>query len=165
MRHLGKLVALAAVALAFAGAAPAQADPGTNSLLVDGSITVPDRTMCTWTNGSTSADPPSTLTISRSSINSPGGNLSCTNGYAVALVNDPVASFDDAAGTSTVAQLDFSVIYFGVTCTYRATNIVMTRSGTTRTYSVSGINASRISGSIFVCPSAVSGGSATVAYH
>jgi hypothetical protein len=34
-----------------------------------------------------------------------------------------------------------------------------------RTYTVNGINAARIGGSIFVCPSSVSGGSATVAYH
>lgn len=165
MRHLGKLLALTAVALAFVAPTAAQADPGiTSHMKVDGNITVPNTTVCTWTNGSTTANPPSPLSILRSSINPTGGNLTCTNGYAVRLLNDPSATFDDAAGTSTIATLDFSATTSGITCSYRANNIVMTRSGTTRTYSVSGLTATKIGGS-FLCPGSVSGGSATVTYH
>ncbi len=160
MRYLGKLVALTAVALAFAAPTAAQADPGISShMKVDGQITVPDTTVCTWTNGSTTANPPSSLSILRSTV-----IPSCTNGYAVRLLNDPSVTFDDAAGTSTVATLDFSATFSGISCSYRASNIVMTRSGTTRTYSVSGLNAAKIGGS-FLCPGSVSGGSATVTYH
>lgn len=164
MRYLGKLVALTAVALAFAAPTAAQADPGIQANLVDGTITVPNTTDCAWTNGSTTADPPSPLSILRSTINPTGGNLSCTNGYAVRLLNDPSATFDDVAGTSTIATLDFSATTAGITCSYRATNIVMTRSGTTRTYSVSALSAVKIGGG-FLCPGSVSGGSATVSYH
>ncbi|HEX6075796.1 MAG TPA: hypothetical protein VFZ32_11110 [Micromonosporaceae bacterium] len=161
MRHLGKLVALTAVALAFAGTTAAQADPGVNANLVDGSISVSDIS-CNWTNGSTNANPPSPLTIENSTVNPPGGNMSCTNATAT-LDNDPNVTFDDANGKATVDKVVVTGNRIGIACTYTATNVMLTRDGTTRHYT-GGFTASRTAGSIFFCPSSHSG-TADITFH
>jgi hypothetical protein len=166
MRHLGKLVALTVAALALVAPAVAQADPGVNTGLVDGRITLgnPTEVDCSWTNGTyTGGPPPTTLTINRSSINPPGGNVSCTGADSVTLNNDPVVVFNDANGTATVDKVNTTGTRFGVACTYEATNVGLTRDGTTRHYTGSFI-ATRVSGSIFVCPS-TSPGTADILFH
>ncbi|SCL28137.1 hypothetical protein GA0074692_2478 [Micromonospora pallida] len=144
MRHR-KLIALSALAIVFAGGQPAYAATNT----VDGSITA-GSSVCSWTNGRTSANPPSTLTIDRTSINPPGGNLSCSSGSTVALNNSPTVTFNDTNATATADAVDVSVT-IGITCRYRVTNPVFNRQGTTRDYVGGPYTASRVSG--FLCPS------------
>jgi hypothetical protein len=166
MKHLGKLIALTAVALAFAGTTAAQADPGIqNHMKVDGTITLgpgPD-VVCTWTNGSTSDNPPNTLTVYRNTINPPGGNNSCTGASSVTLDNDPVIMFDDANGKAKVDRVRTTGIRFGVSCTYEATDVMLMRDGTTRRYTGS-FTATRLSGSEFFCPSSQVG-TADITFH
>jgi hypothetical protein len=70
------------------------------------------------------------------------------------LNNNPSVSFNDAAATATADSIDATVTSSGQTCRYRATNAVLNRSGTTRSYSGSA-NAPRVSGG-FLCPGSVS---------
>jgi hypothetical protein len=150
MRHLGKLIALTAVALAFAGTTAAQADPGIqNHMKVDGTITVSDIT-CTWVDGMTSDNPPNMLFIYASSL-----SMVCT-GATVTLNNDPKVTFDDANGKAIVDLVNVTGNRIGVECTYAATNIMLTRDGTTRRYTGT-FTATRTAGSIFFCPSSHSG--------
>lgn len=80
MRHLGKLVSLAVIAVAFA--APTAAYGATAmSNLVAGSVTA-GSTHCSWTNASTSANPPSTLTVDRAIV-----NPTCDDGTPLTLNN------------------------------------------------------------------------------
>jgi hypothetical protein len=51
---------------------------------------------CSWTNGSTTANPPSALTIEADTINSPGGNLSWTDGASATPNNNPDLTFDSS---------------------------------------------------------------------
>lgn len=165
MKHLGKLVGLAVIALAFAGSTAAQADPGTNANLVDGTIILGanNDVVCNWTNGSTSDNPPNTLTIENSSINQPGGNNSCTGADNVTLNNDPVVSFNDAAGTATVDKVNTTGTKSGFSCTYEALGVVLTRVGTSRRYTGS-FTANRTAGWSLICPS-TSPGSADITFH
>lgn len=151
--HARKFVLGAVAALALA--APGNAFAAN---LVDGSISALDRT-CSWTNGATSADPPSALTIDRNSIN---GQLTCSSGVSATLENNPNVSFDDAAGTATADSVDATVRTSGLTCRYRATNVVLSGDPATRAYSGSA-RAPRVSGSFF-CPGSVDLG-ATVQFH
>ncbi len=159
MKHLGKFVALTAIALAFVGT-PAQADPGINANLVDGRITLgnPTEVDCSWTNGSyVGGPPPTTLTIQRSSIN---GNVSCTGADNVTLNNDPVVSFSGSG--ATVDRVNTTGTKFGFSCTYEATNVALTGQGG-GTYTGT-FTATRKSGSEFVCPSTTPGTS-SVTFH
>ncbi len=153
MRHLGKLVALTAVALAFAGTPAAQADPGINAGETDGRITVGTDVECTWTGGDyTGGPPPTTLTILRSSVNP---ILQCT-GASVVVNKDIVTDFNDGSGTATFREVDVTGNRIGVACSYRATNVVLNRIGTTREYQGT-FTGTRYDGSIFFCPSSHSG--------
>ncbi|MGH8881646.1 MAG: hypothetical protein ACRD0P_30575 [Stackebrandtia sp.] len=158
MRRLATIVGLSAALALFAGSTAAQAVE-TNANLVDGAITVGD-TSCNWANATTSADPPSSLTIDRSTV-----NLTCSGQSAdVTLNNDPNVSFDDAAGTATVDRVAVTAVVLGISCSYEAANVVATRSGDTRTYSASGFTARKTSGGI-LCPGDTSDTSAEVSFH
>lgn len=122
-------VLLSAMAVTGLAHSPATAAQG----LVDGKITAEGRT-CNWTDGVTSDTPPNTLTVDRSTINTPGGNLSCSDGSTATLNNNPGVTFDDTNGTATASTLDVSVSQFGVTCRYRASDMSAQREGDTRTY-------------------------------
>lgn len=166
MRHFSKLVALTTIALAFAFPGVAQADPGINANLVDGRITLgpgPD-VDCSWTNASTSANPPNTLTVDRNTVNPPGGNNSCTGASSVTLNNNPTVTFNDTAGTATADKVSTTGVKSGFSCTYEAYNVVLTRDGTTRHYTASGYTAYRTAGWEFVCPS-TQPGTADITFH
>lgn len=158
MRNILRLLSLSAVVMAlgaFTGTASA-------ANLVDGSISSGNGT-CSWTNGSTNADPPNTLTIENSSINPPGGNLACTGDVESAtLNNDPQVTFNDAAGTGTANAVAVTVRVFGVTCSYTANNVTLARQGTSRTYSGTA-NATKTGGG-FLCPSGQNL-NATISFH
>lgn len=128
MKYLGKLVAFAVIGLALTTPTAAHADPGVAShMKVDGSVTV---TMygitghCFWSDGVTSDNPPNPLTIYRSTINPPGGNLSCTpSGFTVTLNNDPHLAF--SGSTATIDRINASITASGMTCVYEATNVML----------------------------------------
>jgi hypothetical protein len=157
MRHR-KLIALSALALVFAGAQPAHAATG----LVDGSITA-GGSACSWTNATASATPPSTLTIDRATVNKPGGNLQCSDGTPVTLNNSPTVTFDDTAATATADAVDVTAVVLGLTCRYKATNVVLNRQGTDRVYAGGPYTASRVSG--FLCPSTTTIDQASMSFH
>jgi hypothetical protein len=157
MRHR-TLIGLSALVLVFTGAQPALAA----SNVVDGSITA-GSSVCSWTNGRTSANPPSTLTIDRTSINPPGGSLQCSSDTAVTLNNSPTVTFNDANATATADAVDVSVSLLGITCRYRATGPVFARQGTTRDYVGGPYTASRVSG--FLCPSTTTIDRATLSFR
>ena len=125
-----RVLGLSAIVMAIGGYTTASAFAAN---LVDASVTSPQGT-CTWTNGATSADPPSTLTIDRNTVNAPGGNLTC-GGASVTLNNDPTVTFDDAARTATADLIDVTAAVSGITCRYAATNTVLMGDTLTRTYS------------------------------
>lgn len=162
MRHLGKLVALTAVALAFVAPTAAQADPGiTSHMKVDGYLG-----NCRFTDASTNNNPPSPLVINADTVNPPGGNLSCDDGTASPhLDNNPGVSFGPNADTATVDRLVVTGSRIGVTCTYEATNIALTRDSQTGWYHGSDITARRIGGSIFFCPPSTTGGTMGLYFH
>ncbi len=155
MRHLGKLIGLTAIVAAFA--AP-QAAYGAASNLVDGSVTA-GSTTCTWVDASTSDNPPNTLTVENSTV-----DLVCDDGTDVVLNNDPVVSFDDTAGTATADAIDITATQMGVTCRYRATNVVMDRDGDTRDYSGGPYTGKLVSGG-WLCPSTQDIDNASVSFH
>lgn len=133
-RLSSKIIGILAGALTVAALAtgPALADHSK----VDGSITAEGDT-CSWTDGSTSDNPPNTLTVDRSTINAPGGNLTCTGGISATLNNDPTVTFDDANGTATADLLDVTLTQLGVDCQYQARDVEAQRDGTTRHYTAS----------------------------
>ncbi|MEH1015981.1 hypothetical protein V6U90_23080 [Micromonospora sp. CPCC 206060] len=157
MRHR-KLIGLSALAIIFVGAQPAYAA----SNVVDGSITA-GSAVCSWTNGRTSANPPSTLTIDRASINPPGGSLQCSSGTAVTLNNSPTVTFNDANATATGDAVDVSVSLIGIICRYKVSNPVFNRQGTARDYVGGPYTASRVSG--FLCPSTTTIDQATLSFR
>lgn len=159
MRHLGKLVGLAVIALAFAGSPAAQADPGTNANLVDGTITLSDIS-CTWQNATTIGNPPDDVTIPAANVNP---LLSCTGASNVTVNNDTVVTFDDLAGTAIADKVNVTGIELGVSCTYQATNITLTRDGTTRHYTGT-YTGYKQPGSHWICPS-TRPGTADVTFH
>ncbi|MFF5446271.1 hypothetical protein [Streptomyces sp. NPDC012888] len=156
--------ALVAAALLCGGTAVA-AGPAPTAGLVDGVIVVAGNT-CTWTNGRTSANPPSALTVDRTSINRPGGNLACGGGITASLNNNPAFTFDDAAGTARTDLIDITGQQSFISCRYKATNITWNREGTSRKYVNQAFTATKSSGS-FLCPGSVStpAGGATMLFH
>jgi len=155
-KFVARLSGLFLVAMVVAGFSATSAFAAN---LVDGSISATGDT-CSWTNGSTNADPPNTLTIDAASVNS---GLSCTGGVSAVLNNSPVVSFDDGAGTGTADAVDATVTKFGQTCRYRAANPVLTRDGSTRNYSGTVNGVPKMSGG-FLCPSTVDL-TAAVSFH
>ncbi|MER5275778.1 hypothetical protein ABT025_08475 [Streptomyces sp. NPDC002809] len=164
MKLTPQLLCVTALAVAVtAGASTAAAATGpVASQRVDGVITAAGST-CTWTDATTSANPPSTLTIDRATINS---SLSCTGGASATLNNSPALTFDDAAGTATSDLIDITVKQSIVTCSYRATGVGWTRDGSTRTYLNQAFTASKSSGS-FLCPGSITAepGSASLSFR
>lgn len=157
MRHLGKLVCAAATAVALA--VPGVAFGATTMAnLVDGTVQT-GSTTCTWTNASTSANPPDTLTMDRSTV-----HLTCDDGTPVTLNNDPVISFDDAAGTSLTDAIDITATVFGISCRYRASNLTLARNGTTRSYTGGPFTGDKVSGG-FLCPSTYTINTVTISFH
>lgn len=157
MRHLGKLVCAAATAVALA--VPGAAFGATTMAnLVDGSVKT-GSTTCTWTNATTNANPPSTVTVDRTTV-----SLSCDDGTPVTLNNNPVISFDDAAGTALTDAIDITATVIGVTCRYRATNLNLARGGTTRSYTGGPFTGTKVSGS-FLCPATKTIDTATISFH
>ena len=148
--HAGIATLVGAGAALVALPSVAQAQSGT---VVNGSVSALGKT-CSWTNGMATGAPPTTTTIEANTINTPGGNLSCSSGVTASLDNNPSVSFNDSAGTATANQITASVKYDGISCEYSATNVLLDRSGSTRDYSGSA-SASKVSGS-FLCPSSVS---------
>ncbi len=145
MKHLGKLVAVAIIGLALTAPTAGHADPNvTSHMKVDGSVAFSDM-VCTWTDATTSDNPPNPLTIYRSTINLPGGNLSCDpSGFTLTFNNDPNVVFNNSL-TATIDRINGTV---GV-CTYQATNVVLTNgSGSFTAY--------RVAGSEW-CPASVTG--------
>ncbi|HEY1832626.1 MAG TPA: hypothetical protein VGG38_20485 [Acidimicrobiales bacterium] len=99
-KRLSRYACIAALAGAGIVAASSAAN-AQSSTTVNGSVNALGKT-CTWTNGTATETP---TTINASSINPPGGNLSCSSGVSAALENSPSVSFNDTAGTATVASL------------------------------------------------------------
>jgi hypothetical protein len=151
-KHLSRFVGAAMLVGAGIVALSSTADAQTGTT-VNGSVSALGKT-CSWTNGTSTEAPPTTTTIEASSINPPGGNLSCSSGVTAALDNSPSVTFNDTAGTATANQISASVTYDGISCEYTATNAVLDRSGATRDYS--GTTSASKSGGSFLCPSSVS---------
>ncbi|MGW5850524.1 hypothetical protein ACWFQ8_21680 [Streptomyces sp. NPDC055254] len=120
---------------------------------VDGVIVVAGNS-CSWTGASTSALPPNALTVDRTTINAPGGNLACGGGIAATLNNNPVFTFDDAAGTARTDLIDITGRQSFISCRYRATGVVWDRDATSRKYVNRAFTAAKTSGS-FLCPGSV----------
>lgn len=168
MRHISKLAGIAAIAIATAvggSAVTANAAGPTSHQKVDGTIVVGDDT-CSWTNGSTSANPPSALTVDRTTVNSPGGNLSCSGDISATLNKDPAFSFDDANATATSDLIDITGRQGFISCRYQATNVQWDREGTTRQYTNKPFTANLVSGG-FLCPATVDAdpGEASMLFH
>lgn len=163
MRHIAKLIGLSAIVAAFVAPAAAQAADATATGLVDGTVTS-GSTVCSWTNAVTSDVPPNTLTIDNATVNPPGGNLGCNDGTGLVLNNDPVVTFNDAAGTAAADAIDVTVTQSGISCRYRAEGIALTRDGTTRHYSGGPYTGNKTGGSFF-CPSTATIDTADVLFH
>jgi hypothetical protein len=151
VKRLGKLVAFAIIGLALTTPTAVHADPGVAShMKADGTVAFSDMT-CTWTGASTSDNPPNPLTIYRSTINLPGGNLYCDpSGFTLTFNNDPNVVFN--GDTAVIDRINSTV----GSCTYETTNVVLTNgSGTFTAYRV-GIG--------IWCPSSVTG-SITLVFH
>ncbi|MEU6866842.1 hypothetical protein ABZ924_26875 [Streptomyces sp. NPDC046876] len=157
--------AAVAAALLVSGAVPASALGPAADQQLDGVIVVAGNT-CTWTNARTSASPPSTLSVDRTTINSPGGNLSCGGGITATLNNNPVFTFDDAAGTARTDVIDITGKQSFISCRFKATNIVWNRDASTRKYVNQAFTATKVSGS-FLCPGSVTtaAGDASMLFH
>ncbi|MET9375141.1 hypothetical protein ABZX98_13440 [Streptomyces sp. NPDC002992] len=167
MRYLSKLSCVTALITAAiaAGSTAATASGPTAEQRVDGVIVVAGNT-CTWTNARTSANPPAALTIDRTTINKPGGNLSCSGSITAVLNNNPAVTFDDAAGRAKADVIDITGQQSGISCRYKATNVLWNRDGTTRKYVNQAFTATKTSGS-FLCPGSVStaAGDASLLFH
>lgn len=148
MRHLRILIALTVVALTFTASPVAQADPDVNTThLVDITIDCGDFT-CTWTDIPVGGTPPGPVSVDAS--RSAG---SCTNGWDCTLGTFMLVFSEN---TAMIDRLTFTCTAFGITCTYEATNVALSRNGTTKEY-VGTFTAARVSGSIFICPSTRTG--------
>ncbi|MEU7606075.1 hypothetical protein AB0B78_23545 [Streptomyces sp. NPDC040724] len=149
-------IATLAVAAAFTSTGTALAH-GTGTAAadqkVDGVIVVAGNS-CSWTNASTSAAAPAALTVDRTTINTPGGNLACGGGIAASLNNNPAFTFDDTAGTARTDLIDITGRQSFISCRYKATNIVWDRDGASRKYVNRAFTAAKTSGS-FLCPGSV----------
>ncbi|MFC5744395.1 hypothetical protein [Actinomadura rugatobispora] len=148
----GLAVAVAATGLT---AAPAHAAaPG----LVDGTLSALGFT-CTFANATTSDTPPNTLTIDHTTL-----SPQCGGGVSMSLASSPTFTFDDIPGTASTPQLDINAGGLGITCSYRVTNVTVTRSGTTRSYTGGPFTATRVSGG-FLCPSTTNVETAAFSFH
>ncbi|MDJ0380076.1 hypothetical protein [Streptomyces sp. G-G2] len=158
------LTALAA-SMVLAGSSAALALGPTADQRADGVIVVSGNT-CTWTNAHTSANAPSALTVDRTTVNTPGGNLSCGGGITAGLNNNPAFSFDDANGLAKTDAIDITGKQSFVSCRFKATDIVWNRDGSTRKYVNQAFTATKVSGS-FLCPGSVTtaAGGASVLFH
>ncbi|WP_175408799.1 hypothetical protein [Streptomyces sp. TRM64462] len=168
MRHRAQLSGVTGLVVALALGAPAAAAAAAGPAAeqkVDGVIAVAGNT-CTWTDAATSADPPNTLTVDRTTINRPGGNLACDGGITATLNNDPVFTFDDAAGTARADTIDITGQQSFLSCRYKATNVLWDRDGNTRSYKNRAFTAAKTSGS-FLCPGSVTtaAGEASVTFR
>ncbi|WP_328929697.1 hypothetical protein OG429_37385 [Streptomyces sp. NBC_00190] len=149
-------IATLVVAAAFTGTGTALAQGSGASAAeqkVDGVMVVAGNS-CSWTNASTSAAAPDALTVDRTTINAPGGNLACGGGIAATLNNNPAFTFDDAAGTARTDLIDITGRQSFISCRYKATNIVWDRDGVSRKYINRAFTAAKTSGS-FLCPGSV----------
>ncbi|MFG2989335.1 hypothetical protein ACGFZK_08595 [Streptomyces sp. NPDC048257] len=161
-------IAALVVAAAFTGTGTALAHgPGAPAAdqKVDGVMVVAGNS-CSWTNASTSALPPNALTVDRSTINAPGGNLACGGGISATLNNNPAFTFDDAAGTARTDLIDITGKMSFISCRYKATNIVWDRNATSGKYVNRDFTATKTSGS-FLCPGSVTtpAGDASMLFH
>ncbi|MEV0411474.1 hypothetical protein AB0I68_11890 [Streptomyces sp. NPDC050448] len=154
-----------AAAVIVGGATSATALGPTADQRLDGVIVVAGNT-CTWTNAHTSADPPSALSVDRTTINTPGGSLSCNGGITATLNNNPAFTFDDAAGLATTDAIDITGKQSFVSCRFKAANIAWNRDGATRKYVNQAFTATKVSGS-FLCPGSVTtaAGDASMLFH
>jgi hypothetical protein len=155
MKYLVKRAFLPVAAVALAAMA-AGCGMGTNK--VDGSATTAGVT-CSWTNANTSDNPPNTSAVDHTSV-----HMTCSDDTVLTLQNDPIVSFDDTAGTATVDIIDVTGTKAGITCEYRATNVGLTRSGSTRAYSGGPFTATKVSGN-FLCPNTATFDTATITFH
>ncbi|MFF0215047.1 hypothetical protein [Streptomyces vinaceus] len=157
--------ALLAATVIVGAATSATALGPTADQQLDGVIVVAGNT-CTWTNARTSANPPSALTVDRTTINTPGGNLGCSGGITAALNNNPAFTFDDAAGLARTDAIDITGKMSFISCRYKATNITWNRDGATRKYLNQAFTATKTSGS-FLCPGSVTtpAGDASMLFH
>ncbi|MCH0540810.1 hypothetical protein I3F58_14775 [Streptomyces sp. MUM 203J] len=168
MSHRYRAALTGAVALLTAltaGAAHAVAAGPAAEQKADGRIVV-QGTTCTWTDAATSAGPPDTLTVDRSTVNRPGGNLSCDGSISATLDNDPVFTFDDAAGTARADAVAITGRQSFISCSYRAADVRWDRESGTRTYQNRGFTARKTSGSFF-CPGSITmaAGEASVTFR
>ncbi|WP_157995705.1 hypothetical protein [Thermomonospora amylolytica] len=150
-------ILLAGISLAAltATAAPAHAATG----LVDGSVTA-SGTTCSWTNATTSDVPPNTLIVDHTTV-----RPTCDGSVTVTLSASPTVTFNDAAGTASSPRIDVSATAPIVgTCTYRVTNATVTRQGTGRTYTGSGLTATETSNR-FLCPDTQTIDSVSFTFH
>ncbi|MEV8530569.1 hypothetical protein [Streptomyces sp. NPDC051211] len=167
MRHFSHVTGIAAlvVAAAFGGTTAALAQGPAADQKLDGVMVVAGNS-CSWTNASTSALPPNALTVDRTTVNTPGGNLACGGGITAVLNNNPAFTFDDAAGTARTDLIDITGRQSFISCRYKATNLVWDRDGTTRKYINRAFTATKTSGS-FLCPGSVAtpAGDASMLFH
>ncbi|MGC4945455.1 hypothetical protein ACLQ2N_04445 [Streptomyces sp. DT224] len=112
----------ATVVAVIAGAPTAASALGPQaSQLVDGVITTAGSTCtCTWTDATASADPPTALTINRSTLNN---SVSCSGDASATLNNSPTLTFDDAAGTAASDLIDIAVKQSIISCSYQAKGV------------------------------------------
>jgi hypothetical protein len=158
MKYLSKLVAVAAIILTFMSTS-AQADPGITTHMRADVTFGEGEASCSFFDAPLSADPPSHLIIYLSLA----PYRTCSSSGTVTLNDDPSVSFDDPSAAATVDRARSTVVRFGVSCGYEATNVWLPGDVSVRDYSGS-FAATRVSGSIFVCPSTTTG-SMTVDFH
>ncbi|OKI28173.1 hypothetical protein A6A28_12770 [Streptomyces sp. CB03578] len=167
MMRIPRLPAVTALvaAVVLVGSTAASALGPTAEQRLDGTIVIAGNT-CGWTNARTSADPPNALSVDRTSINTPGGNLSCAGGITATLNNNPAFTFDDTAGTAKADLIDITGKMSFISCRYKATNTVWNRDGATRKYVNQAFTAVKTSGS-FLCPGSVTtaAGDASMLFH
>ncbi|MER5931870.1 hypothetical protein [Streptomyces sp. NPDC002054] len=166
MRQFSYATGLAALVIAATltttGTATAAPGPAAD-LKVDGVMAVAGNS-CSWTNASTSASPPSALTVDRTTVNQPGGNLACGGGIAATLNNNPGFTFDGA--TARTDLIDITGRQSFISCRYKATNILWDLNTTTGKYVNRAFTATKTSGS-FLCPGSVTtpAGDASMLFH
>lgn len=158
MRTASLLVGLSAAALAFS-ATPAYAATG----LVDGTVKAAGTT-CSWTNATTSNQAPNPLTIDHTTV-----HPTCDSSITVSLSNDPSVTFVDGSnGTGTASSPLVNVIVSNIpfigTCGYKVTNLTVNRTPNTRTYTASGVSATKSSGG-FLCPGSQTIDSVSFTFH
>ncbi|WP_405982358.1 hypothetical protein [Streptomyces sp. NBC_00158] len=166
MMHRAKLAVAALALAATAGSVTSAAAFATAAdQKVDGVIVVAGNT-CTWTNARTSANPPSALTVDRTSINKPGGNLACDGGITATLNNNPAFTFDATGASARTDLIDITGQQSFVSCRYKATNILWDRDAATGKYVNRAFTATKSSGS-FLCPGSVTtaAGGASMLFH